>query len=78
MKSNSDTNKKYDQEYKNDVARMVIDGGRTVREVSSDTGVSVTTAVRTWAALFRKSRSPRQKDYFSGRRLGCKPEKRSI
>jgi transposase len=54
MKSNSETNKKYDQEYKNDVARMVVDGGRTVRAVSGDTGVSITT-VRAWTALYRKS-----------------------
>lgn len=56
VKSTKDPKKRYDREYKMDVARMVVDGGRTLGAVAADTGVYYTT-IRSWVSAYRKDQS---------------------
>ena len=52
MKAIKKPKKVFDKEFKMDGAKMVIDGGRTIRAVASDIGVCPGT-IRAWVALYR-------------------------
>ena len=54
MKTSKDPKKWYDREYKMDAARVVVDGGRTIGEIASNTAVCYAT-IRAWVASYRKS-----------------------
>lgn len=56
MKSTTILKKRYDREYKMDAARMVVDGGRAIKDVAADLGVAPVT-IRTWVASYRQSQA---------------------
>lgn len=45
-----------DLEFRMDAARMVVEGGRTMRAVAEDTGVSYQTVV-SWVSAYKKSKN---------------------
>lgn len=72
----SDTGKRYNEEFKADIIRMIQENGRSINSVSKDFGVSNQT-IRNWLTEHKNRQDP-EKTKLSELELQLKEAKRKI